>query len=135
MPFVIDCSVTMAWIFPDEATEITNGLRESLESDLAVVPSLWPIEVGNVLLAATRSGRISVRDWKRVESNLAALPIEVDPETSEQMWRATMPLAFKHKLSTYDATYLELAARLKLPLATLDKELRAACNAAKVEVL
>lgn len=135
MPFVLDCSLTMAWVFPDEATEATDVLRESLLNDVAIVPALWPIEVGNVLLVATRHGRISVRDWKRIRNDLASLPIEMDHETSEQVWQTIMPLAFKHKLSAYDAAYLELAMRLTLPLATLDKELRLACRTARVEVL
>jgi len=135
MPFVVDCSVTMAWVFPDEATEATNALRESLVNDLVVVPELWPIEVGNVLVVATRRGRIRAQDWKQIHGDLTSLPIEIDPETRERVWDAIMPLAFKHNLSVYDATYLELAIRLRLPLATLDKQLRAACRPAKVEVL
>lgn len=135
MPFVLDCSVTMAWVFPDEATATTDALREKLLSDMAVVPALWPIEVGNVLLVATRRGRIRRGDWKRIRANLDALPIEIDSETSGRLWPAILPLAWEHKLSAYDAAYLELAVRLGLPLATLDKALHAACRAAKVEVL
>lgn len=135
MPFVVDCSVTMAWVFPDEATETTSALCESLVSDMAVVPELWPLEVGNVLVVAMRRGRIHARDWNRIRSDLASLPNEVDVQTPDWVWEAIMPLAFKHGLSAYDAAYLELAIRLKLPLATLDKELRAASRTAKVEVL
>ena len=135
MPFVVDCSVTMAWVFPDEADERTGALRELLLTDLAIVPGLWSVEVGNVLLVATRRGRIHTRDWNRIHHALAGLPIEVDPETAERVWQSVMPLALEHKLSAYDAVYLELAARHQLPLATLDKQLRAAARAAKVEVL
>jgi len=135
MPFVVDCSVTMAWVFPDEATDVTNALRESLINDMAVVPALWPIELGNVLIVATRRGRIRMQDWKRIRDSLDSLPIEIDPDTSERMWEAIMPLAFEHRLSVYDATYLELAKRHKLPLVTLDKKLRAACRTAKIKVL
>lgn len=134
MPFVLDCSLTMAWVFPDEATDATDALRESLVNDVAAVPALWPVEVGNVLLVATRRRRIRVQDWKRIQRDLASLPIEIDTETPKRAWSAIMPLAWKYKLSVYDAAYLELAVRLKLPLATLDKELRTACRAAKVEV-
>ncbi len=135
MPFVLDCSVTMAWVFPDEATPTTDALREQLLDDRAVVPAIWPVEVGNVLLVATRHGRIRQKEWGRIQGNLDALPIEIDPETSERTWQSVLPLAWKHKLSVYDATYLELALRLKMPLATLDKALRGACGAARVEVL
>jgi predicted nucleic acid-binding protein len=135
MPFVLGCSLAMAWVFPDEATDATDALRESLVNDMAIVPSLWPIEVGNVLLVATRRRRINHRDWKRIHNDLASLPIEIDPETPERVWNAIMPLALEHNLSVYDATYLELAKRLDLPLATLDKQLRAACRAAKIKVI
>ncbi|MCM2314518.1 MAG: type II toxin-antitoxin system VapC family toxin [Thermoanaerobaculia bacterium] len=134
MPFVADCSVTMAWLFRDEATEASDALRESLADDLMIVPALWPIEVGNVLLVATRKGRISRSEWPGIRKALEALPIEVDPETPERILAHTLPLAHKHGLSVYDATYLELALRLALPLATFDKQLRAASRAAKVEL-
>ncbi|MGK2859781.1 MAG: type II toxin-antitoxin system VapC family toxin [Thermoanaerobaculia bacterium] len=135
MPFVVDCSMTMAWVFADEATPATDALRDSLVSDLAIVPGLWPVEVANVLHVATRRGRIHKSDWTKIRKSLAALPIEIDPETSARAWPASLPLAYTHKLSAYDAVYLELAVRMKLPLATLDKDLRAACRAVKVPVL
>ncbi len=135
MPFVADCSVTMAWLFRDEATEASDALLASLTGDLMVVPALWPIEVGNVLLVATRKGRIAKSDWPRIRRSLDALPIEIDPETSGRIFAHALPLAHKHGLSVYDATYLELAIRLALPLATFDRELRAACRAAKVALL
>lgn len=134
MPFVLDCSQTMAWIFPDEASPASDALRDSLLHDLAIVPALWHLEVGSVLLGATRRGRIREQDWTRIQAALAALPIEVDHEAPEQVWTAILPLAATHKLSVYDATYLELALRLKLPLATLDADLRAACGVVKVTI-
>ena len=63
MTFVLDCSVTMAWVFPDEASEATDRLRESMIEGRAFVPALWPVEVGNVLLTATRRGRITADEW------------------------------------------------------------------------
>lgn len=135
MAFVLDCSVTMAWVFPDEANDSTDALRESLLKDSAVVPVLWPIEVGNVLLAATRRGRISEDDWPRIRDALAALPIDFDPESCDRVLDSVLPIANEYKLSVYDAMYLELALRLGLPLATLDQELIAASKAAGVEVL
>lgn len=135
MAFVLDCSVTMAWVFPDEANEGTDALRESLISDSAVVPALWPIEVGNVLLVATRRGRISEDDWARLRRGLAALPIEVDPASTDRVLETVLPIAGEHGISVYDAMYLELSLRLGLPLATLDRKLAAACDAAGVEIL
>ena len=133
MAFVLDCSVTMAWVFPDEATEATNQLRDSLLESRAFVPSLWPVEVGNVLLVATRRNRIRVDDWREIRASLEALPIEIDPVTTSRAWGASLELARTHQLSVYDAMYLELAMRLQLPLATLDRALRIAARTVGVE--
>lgn len=135
MAFVLDCSVTMAWVFPDEASDSTGALRESLIQDKAVVPALWPMEVANVLLAATRRGRISEEDWPRIRDALEALPIDIEPESCARVLHTVLPIATKHALSVYDAVYLELALRLGLPLATLDQRLIAAGKAAGVDVL
>ena len=135
MAFVLDCSVTMAWIFPDEATEATNGLLESFEKGSAFVPCLWPIEVGNVLLVATRRGRVRVEEWPRIRQYLEALPMEIDPISVANAIGPSLELAHRHELSLYDAMYLELAVRMRMPLATLDRALGAASRAAGVEVL
>ena len=135
MPFVLDCSMTMAWVFPDEANSSTHALRESLLKDNAIVPVLWSIEVGNVLLVATRRGRITADDWARIRDALEALPIDIDPESGNRVLHTVLPVASEHKLSVYDAMYLELALRLGQPLATLDKKLIAAGNAAGIKIL
>ena len=96
---------------------------------LAFVPALWPVEVGNVLLTATRRGRISMDEWPRVHASLEALPIEIDPVSISRAWGAALELAREHRLSGYDATYLELAVRMQLPLAALDQALGAAGRA------
>ena len=134
MAFVLDCSVAMAWVFPDEATEATDRLRESLIGSRAFVPSLWPVEVGNVILVATRRGRIGVDEWPQLRANLEALPIEIDPVSTSRAWGAWPELAHAHRLSVYDATYLELAARMRMPLATLDRALGNAGRAAGLDV-
>ncbi len=133
MAFVLDCSVTMAWIFPDEASVSTDLLRESLVEDSAFVPALWPVETGNVLLMATRRGRIAKDDWQQIRENLKALPINIDPVSTDRVWGAVLDLADTHRISAYDAMYLELALRLRLPLATLDRDLAAAARASGVE--
>ena len=134
MAFVLDCSVTMAWLFPDEATEATDRLRDSFVADRAFVPSLWPVEVANVLLAATRCGRVGVDEWPEICAHLDVLPIEIDPVSTPRVWGAVLQLANRHGLSVYDATYLELAVRMRIPLATLDRALAAAGQAAGVDV-
>lgn len=116
----------MAWVFADEATESTDALRDSLLADSAVVPVLWAIEVGNVLLVAMRRGRINESEWTQVCQDLLTLPIDVDPASSDRVFHQVAPLAKTHKLTVYDAMYLELALRLDLPLATLDRQLMTA---------
>ncbi len=134
MAFVLDCSVAMAWVFPDEDSEATGRLRDSLIDDRAFVPSLWPIEVGSVLLAATRRGRLRADEWPGVCASLEALPIEIDPVSTSRVWGPALALAGEHGLSVYDAMYLELALRMRLPLATLDRALAAAARTAGVDV-
>ena len=121
--FVLDCSVTMAWVFPDEATDATARLRDLLQDDRAVVPSLWATEVGSVLLAATRRKRIGVESWQELCTYLEALPIEIDPFSVSRVWGAALRLAHSH----------ELALRRQLPLATLDHALGTAARAAGLD--
>ena len=135
MAFVLDCSITMSWVFPDEATETTDRLRESMIEGRGYVPALWPVEVGNVLVIATRRGRITAVDCDRICAGLEALPIEIDPVSTSRAWGPALVLASKHRLSGYDATYLELAVRMQLPLATLDRALGAAGRAEGIDVL
>jgi len=135
MSFVLDCSMTMAWIFSDEATEKTDALRDSLLNDAALVPELWSMEIANVLLVATRRGRINQPEWPGLLRDLATLPIETDTESSARALTDALPVAMAHDLSVYDGVYLELAMRKRLPLATLDRELTAACGSAGIEVL
>lgn len=134
MAFVLDCSVTMAWIFPDEATDATDRLRDELLATRAVVPALWPIETANVLLVATRRGRIAQDEWPVVRAHLDALPIEVDPLSASRTRGVVLDLAHASGLSAYDAMYLELAMRLRMPLATLDRNLAAAARTAGIDV-
>lgn len=131
--FVLDCSITMAWVFPDETTEATARLRDQLEDDRAVVPSLWAIEVGSVLLAITKRKRIGVESWQELCAYLEALPIEIDPFSVSRVWGGALRLAHSYDLSVHDAVYLELALRRQLPLAMLDQALGTAARAAGLD--
>ncbi len=102
--------------------------------DQAWVPAIWHLEVGNVLLGAMRKGRIDQAGIEAFVSRLGDLEILVDPETSVRAWDKTLDLAQQHRLSTYDAACLKLALRRGIPLATLDKQLAAACRAAGVKL-
>jgi len=125
---VIDCSITMAWYFKDEATTYTGAVQASLESNRAAVPGLWPVEVVNVLLMGERrkrSTQAQATKWLRI---LSALPIAVDAKTPGAAFNEVLSLARSHGLTAYDAAYLELAIRLGLPLATLDNALKRAAQ-------
>ena len=132
MAFVLDSSVALAWLLPDEANEPTDALADRLEQENAHVPSIWPLEVGNALIMALRRRRLSHADFDRCISSLSALPIEVD--TIAKLPDVLL-IAQRLSLSSYDAAYLELARRRGFPLATLDEKLRRACKALKVPVL
>ena len=95
----------------------------------AWVPGLWRLEIGNVLEMGVRKGRTDAAFRDAALADLALLPISVDPETDRHAWGATVKLAARHRLTLYDAAYLELARRRSLPLATLDAELRVAAAA------
>lgn len=130
--FVLDCSVTMAWCFDDEATDYTNGIRDSLADVRALVSSLWPVEVANATIVGERRKRLDEARSSRFLSLLKSLPIVIDGETAARAWADTMHLARAHNLSAYDATYLELAIRRGLPLACLDGKLKTAAKAVGV---
>ena len=126
--FVLDCSVTMAWCFDDEATPYTDSIRDKLSDVRAVVPTLWPIEVANATIVGERRKRLDEARGSRFLSLLSSLPIIVDEETATRAWADTLHLARAHNLSVYDATYLELAIRRGLPLACLDGKLKTAAQ-------
>ena len=134
MAFVLDGSVAVAWLLPDETRAELEALQDSLVDQAAIVPALWPLEVGNALLVAARRGRIDMDELEPLVLAIQALRIEIDDSTAEHALARTFALARQHRLTTYDAAYLELAIRTGLPLATLDKDLRRACAAEHITV-
>lgn len=134
--FVLDCSATLPWVFADEASLAADALLDKLvQGERAWVPALWHLELGNVLLGAKRRNRIDQAGVEAFFSRLAVYDIAVDDQTMERAWQKTFDLALQHGLSTYDASYLELALRRGLPLATLDRQLATAARAIGVPVL
>jgi predicted nucleic acid-binding protein len=134
--FVLDSSVTMAWFFLDESGAATDRLLDELNQDgRAVVAGHWALEVANTLLTAERRKRCTLSDSAHFLGILNALPIETDFETASHAFATTLALARNHALTLYDGAYLELAMRRRLPLATLDKELRTAARQVGVECL
>ncbi|MGH2359795.1 MAG: type II toxin-antitoxin system VapC family toxin [bacterium] len=135
MPFVLDCSVALAWALPDEGASAADSVLDRLVQDMAVVPPIWPLEVGNVLLVALKRGRIPRSDFLQIVRRLKELPVLIDDDSTEHALSGTIELADQFSLTTYDAAYLELARRRSLPLATLDDRLRKACVSAGVAAL
>ena len=133
MTIVIDTSITMAWCFEDEATPVAEEVLDQLRDGDAVVPSLWQLEVANVLLVAERRGRISEAQASRFVGLLEQLPIRVDTDGVDMT--SVLSVGRRHGLSAYDACYLVLAERRGAPRATLDAALATAGRTAGVIVL
>ena len=134
MRFVLDNSVTMRWLFGDGGVEdlaYANGVLDAMEirQAQAVVPSLWALEVANVIQRAEARGFLTEARSTEFIGLLQQMAIIADTETSRHALGDTLQLARRHKLSAYDAAYLELALREGLPLATLDADLRKATEA------
>lgn len=135
MNFVLDCSVTLAWVYAEETTEPVAEVFRVLSSNSAWVPGLWRLEVANVLEMGVQRKRHKADFRDKTLADLEQLPIHVDSETDTHAWGRTLRLAERHQLTTYDAAYLELALRRNLPLATLDEDLRHAATSQKLRLL
>ena len=135
MTMVLDSSVTLAWVYSDETTKPVRRVFDLITANGAWVPALWRLEVANILEMGVRRGRNDAAFRDATLADLSLLPITLDAETDRQAWGATLRLAERHRLTLYDAAYLELALRRAIPLATLDVELRAAASAEGVKLL
>jgi predicted nucleic acid-binding protein len=132
--FVLDNSIVMSWCFKDQADPYADTVLKWLPNAKAFVPSVWPLEVVNVLIAAERKKLISKSDSIRFLRLLSQLPILVQHESTERLMKDVLVLARDHKLSSYDASYLDLAMKRGLPLATLDIKLRKAAKSVNLEL-
>src|SRR5438270_10676081 len=121
--FVVDCSIAMAWLFHDEATPKTAALLNRLATETALVPAWWFIEITNVLAMAERKGRITPTQSDAFIADLRKLRIERDNEAHDRAFTHHLVLCRRHRLTSSDAIYLELAIRRSLPLAPLDDDL------------
>lgn len=125
--YVMDASVLLAHMLNEpEGRQFDGYLDRAAERRITLVaPSLLYVECVNALIVAERRGRMKPEDRKRRVEYLAVLPIQTVSSQGEHTLQRIAELAVKHRLSAYDATYLELAERLDARLITLDKELRA----------
>ena len=134
-PFVVDNSVVMGWCFSDQGPGDKWGLLDRLKAHGALAPSVFPLELGNVLIVAERRKKLTRADAEHFLSLVRALPIRIEAEPVARQWGEVMALARQFTLSTYDASYLDLAMRSGLPLATTDDSLRKAAKAGRVELI
>ena len=123
MQFVLDCSVAISWCLVDENNDYANSILATMVDSEAFVPGIWSLEIANTLVVAERRNRMTKEQSEEAINLLQSLLIQVDIATDTNALDATLKLARQEGLSAYDAAYLELALRLKLPLATLDNRL------------
>jgi predicted nucleic acid-binding protein len=132
MSVVLDSSIVGCWCFPDEISSIADAAMLEIAADEAVVPTIWWFEVRNLLLTGERVGRMDSIGTAGFLADLEAFSIRIDraPESD-----VVLALARTHRLTIYDAAYLELASRIDAPLATLDRQLARAARVASVRLL
>ena len=133
--FVIDNSIVMTWCFIDEVNQYADAVLEKLAEAEAVVPTIWPLEVVHVLLVAERRKSLREIDSVRFISLLSQLPIHVEQAWPERSMNELLALGRVNDLSSYDASYLDLAVRHGLPIATLDQKLAEAAKRMGVPIL
>lgn len=132
MAFIVDASAAAGWFLPDEQTAFSNELAGRMEEEDVLVPDLFWHEARNFLLKALRAGRMDEAGLYVALDRLATLPLrDAGPNDALSVTR----LAVKHQLSAYDGAYLDLAVQHHLPLATLDKTLKAAARLELVTIL
>ena len=132
--FVLDCSVVLAWYFADESDPFADSVAAALVTATALVPSLFHLEIANILVVGERRNRSTEAQATAFLTRLAGLPIVVDGQTVARAWFDTIALARAHGLSMYDSAYLELAVRESAPLATLDDKLKNAAKAIGIPI-
>ena len=130
--FVLDASVAAAWLLEQQASSRADLALARLEEEAALVPQLWHLEVRNCLLVASRRARLTTGVAAQRLEALRGLPIRTDTKPDLAV---ALTLAERHRLSFYDAIYLELAKRRAAPIATLDKALAQAAAAQGVPLV
>lgn len=121
---VVDASTTLAWCFPDEASDYADGVLVLLEGRTILVPAIWSLEVVNAVLVGERKKRLRQSEIQRFATLLESLSLIQDTQPVGEHVANVLPLAREHNLSAYDAAYLELSVRYGAPLATLDTKLQ-----------
>lgn len=133
---VIDASITLSWLLPDETTDLSVTVRAEIpKAEVVWVPAHFRLEVCNSLWMAERRKRLDAAGVAQAADLFIKIPVQVDPETNERVASETLSLARQHALSVYDAAYLELALRRGAALASLDEGLRAVAKTLGTKLL
>ncbi len=134
---VLDCSVAIPWLVKEQSNPAVDALFQDGYRDTValVVPTLWFSECGNVLNELVKRKRLTLPEAQEGFAVLRYSRVSADLATTVEIQGAILAMAQGHKITFYDATYLELARRKRSMLATLDKQLRAAAQAAGVHCL
>jgi predicted nucleic acid-binding protein len=134
--FVADASVAVSWSVVSQSSALTDRLLDDVAAGgLITVPPLWPYEVANSLVFLLRGRRIQKGDYAGARSLLSKLSVSIDEESPRLAWIRLADLALEHSLTVYDAAYLELAVRKRLPLASRDGALNRAAVRCGVQTL
>jgi predicted nucleic acid-binding protein len=134
--FILDNSVTMRWFFGDgkpQELAYAGKVLDAMKLQSALVPMTWGLEVSNVIARAEAKGLVTEARSEQFLEMLKNVDIDVDSATFAHALSDTLQLARRYKISAYDASYLELALRSGLSLATLDEDLQKAARKAGVK--
>ena len=118
----------MAWCFDDDPTGYSVSVLKHLDSEAAITPSIWPLEVVNTLLVAERSKQFDQQRSVAFIRLLETLPVSVIDDQAADILHSVATLAREQAISSYDASYVRLAVREGAPLATIDGVMRGACQ-------
>jgi predicted nucleic acid-binding protein len=134
--FVVDASVAVAWVHPGQASPESDACLDAMvDGAELLVPGIWPLEVANALTALTRRSKLTVDEREAALRWLKQLRVRVDHDGSALAFAGLSALAARLAVSVYDAAYLELASRRKVPLGCKDGPLRAAARRHGVTLL
>ena len=133
--FVADASVAIAWIHPAQSTRETEAMLDHLAAgDSLVVPALWPLEVANALNVLRRRRKLTRDEVRSAIEIVRELPVVIDHEAAALAFTRLVELASEHEVTLYDATYIELATRRRLPLASNDARMKQAAIRSGVDL-
>jgi predicted nucleic acid-binding protein len=133
--FVLDASFALTWCFDDETTGRADQVLRDLRSDYSLVPAIWPLEIANGLVVAERRGRIDAAIRDEFLGLLMTIDIRVETVDVVHTFAVVLDLARREGLTSYDAAYLDLALRERLPLATRDAALAEAARRVGVSLI